>query len=85
MKYVLVRWVDSVSHDGWMTKSQTQTWVDAPGAEQVSVGFLLSKTKKFVVIAQSVQIEPDGHTAALLQIPTPCVISMKTIGNLKWT
>ena len=81
-KYVLVRWVDSVSGHGWRRSEDVNQWIDGPGHEQASVGFVVSRTKEHIVIAQSVQLCPDGNVAELLMIPASAVLSLKTLGVL---
>ena len=85
MKYVLVRWVDSTAGHGWRSREEAAAWINKPGNEQASVGFVVSRTKLSIVIAQSIQLSSNGNVAELLEIPSSAILSVKNLGTLKWT
>ena len=73
-KPVLIKWEDSGAIDGlvWQFKDDWECNIH----ECQSIGFLVSKDKRSVVLAQSENKDQYGR---LFAIPTGCIISIKTL------
>ncbi len=78
MKVVRVRWHDSVSYTGWRTQSVIDDWFKNGIDVMESVGYLYKKSKKCLIIVQSVHAyDEDTNLSEALRIPMGCVISIK--------
>lgn len=64
-------WVDSYSEHGWM--SEEEALLNKP-AECSSVGFLLLKNNKYVILAQS---DSSHNVADLITIPKGCITNIQ--------
>ena len=80
MKKVCVRWHDSVSMNGWQEKSHVNDFVKDGLHVIESVGYLYKKSKKSIVLIQSVHIYGSGgNYSETLMIPTKSVIDIKKL------
>lgn len=70
---VEVSWVDSAVSGGWRSLEEFRG--AAQLAQCVTVGLLIKKTKKLVVVAQSAA--KDGDVADAIAIPISCVRSIR--------
>jgi hypothetical protein len=68
-KVVLVKWIDSIETGGWGKKPESNM-------SCLSAGFLVEKTKDYILIALNVSAYSDGE---YLQIPMVAVKSVKTL------
>ena len=75
MKLVLVEWLDIIGKDSWQSLDKAR----ATSPERFrSVGWLLRRDKKAVVIAACHSMK-DDTTGSVTSIPSGCVCSVKTI------
>lgn len=72
-KIVLVRWVDSIHTGGWGSKPESNM-------ECLTVGLLVERTKKHILIALSASAYCDAH---YIQIPAIAVRSVKSLGKVE--
>lgn len=75
-KLVRVHWLDAYSDGGWKEAGDEPR--DAPC---ISVGHLVSETKKYVRLAATVSVDDDGkwHTNATMAIPRGMIERMETL------
>jgi hypothetical protein len=67
---VIVKWRDAIHGAGWQDSSDTED-------DTVhSVGWIISKTKKLILLAQSIGC---GLHANTIQIPVPMIQSIRTL------
>lgn len=74
---VSVRWIDSTMNGHWHAASAVGAALD-PTATIASVGYLLEKTRKHIVLAQSLS-EGSQEVGNLLSIPRFAVVSIKRL------
>ena len=72
MKIVKINWVDSTMRDAWQDKQSPVTKME----RVQSVGYLISKSKKKIVISQGFTSSQVGMT---MSIPMGCVTKIKRI------
>ena len=74
MRVVAVRWCDShdIAPGEWITEGEVD-----PGMEVLTVGHLISKTKRHVVIAHSVA--DNGDLRGCFVIPRSSVLSFRRL------
>lgn len=77
---VEILWSDSFSHGiGWRD-IQTREKIPEDAALIRTVGYLVSKSKKWVTICQSVSEDADGSSVYhTFSIPTACINKMKKL------
>ena len=74
-RMVEIEWVDSATTRGWNSPGQ---FVESPLAHCRTVGYLLKRTKKYVVVVQS--LGDDTHNAGEgLGIPASCVKRLRRL------
>lgn len=73
LRLVMVTWRDACSIDGWRSPADE----DFDTADVVSVGWLLERTKKKIVLASSMCSE--GGVNSVVVIPTPWVGSVRKL------
>jgi hypothetical protein len=75
-RLVRVHWLDAYSDGGWKDASEEPK--DSPC---ISVGYLVSETKKYVRLAATVSVDDDGkwHTNATMAIPRGMTISIEDL------
>ena len=73
MRLVEVKWVDSAFNQGWRLKYDSDTSI----SECKTVGYLIKKNKKQLVIAMNVN--DDGGYGEAMAIPIECVKSIKKV------
>ena len=78
MKIVEVMWNDSVSMSRWQSVSTVDKFVKDGSDKIRSVGYLYKKTKKAVVLVQSVHGSEQNYAEAL-KIPRECVTNIKVL------
>ena len=77
---VKLYWVDAHVHsDGWLGQEEFRDWLKEPGV-MVSVGTLIERSKRWVVLAQSVG--PDS-VADLIKVPAGMVLKVVRVGWLE--
>ena len=77
MKPVLVKWKDSESWVGWRSQRDVDDWNKHSDALIESVGYLYKKSKKYVIIVQSIHAyDVDTNLGEPLRIPRECVVSI---------
>ena len=80
MKIVRVRWHDSVSMNSWQSQDNVKEWFKNGSDVMESVGFLYKKSKKCIVIVQSIHAYDKGtNLGDPMMIPMGCVISIKKL------
>jgi len=50
---VLVKWIDIVSENNWMTKEEAIKWADNNKGIQYTVGWVLKRNKSYILIAST--------------------------------
>jgi hypothetical protein len=75
---VEVDWVDSTGHSGWSTRSEYQTALDDEKMRQHTTGYLFSKHKDYVAIAQSWG-ETTDRVNGVLQIPRGAITAIRVL------
>lgn len=75
-RLVRVFWLDAYSDGGW--KEAGEEPKDSPC---ISVGYLVSQTKKYVRLAATVSVDDDGkwHTNATMAIPTGMTVDIEDL------
>jgi len=53
IQLVKVEWVDALSKDGWYYVDEAIDWAKKPFEEVVDVGWLLKKTKTYILLSPS--------------------------------
>jgi hypothetical protein len=76
MKLVAIEWIDSCHLPGWVGKEEAE---EAGISECTSVGLIIRKDKKEVVIAQS--YSDTGNYAEITSIPVCSVVKITDIGE----
>ena len=67
---VLVRWKDPSTQNGWRPESFAREVADVMGVDCESVGMLMRKDERGVVLVQSVASKlPEDDVAEVLEIP----------------
>ncbi len=80
-KMVLVKWRDTESMSGWKGVLVAKEFAKEDCDIVESVGFLHSKSKKVIVIYQSLHHYENGtNFGELLKIPMSTVVSIKKLG-----
>ena len=80
MKPVLVRWRDSESWVGWRSQRDVDDWNKHSDMIIESVGYLYKKSKRYVIIVQSIHAyDVDTNLGEPLRIPRECIVSIKRI------
>ncbi len=80
MKPVKVKWKDSESWVGWRSQRDVDDWSKHSDTIIKSVGLLYKKTKKYVIIVQSIHTyDKGGNLGEPLRIPRECVVSIKKL------
>ena len=80
MKPVLVKWKDSESWVGWRSQRDVDDWNKHSDALIKSVGYLYKKSKKYVIIVQSIHAyDVDTNLGEPLRIPRECVVSIEKL------
>jgi len=70
-KIVFVEWVDALSKDGWINEKEAKRWFKDLDIV-CDAGFLLAKTKNYIVLSQSFS-GATGQHGYLKKIPRACV------------
>ena len=80
MKIVKVTWVDASGMNSWQSKAVVDGWIrDGPSVMQ-TVGYLYKKSKKCLVICQSIHKDNAGsHLGEPLMIPIKHIIKLKEL------
>lgn len=76
MRLVQVKWVDSALNIGWKSRYSKETSI----SKCKTVGYLVKKNKKQLVIAMSVN-DSGGYSEAMA-IPIECVKSVKGVKTI---
>lgn len=71
MKLLYVKWADSATHGGWVSKTDEFCPVDCE-----SVGWLTKSTKRHIVLAQS---RNEEQLSNLISIPRVAIIEMRRL------
>lgn len=79
-KIVEVHWIDSDSIHGWRSGETFEAYCKEGPCEAVTVGILAEKTKKWIVLLQTIG---EQQLCGTIKIPRVAVISMKTLGTIK--
>jgi hypothetical protein len=61
-----VEWIDSVNAGGWHTPSEIETFSRDPGPTLFTLGYVQSRTNKYLFLAQSLH---GANRANLVAIP----------------
>lgn len=83
-KYVEVRWTDARSSSTWKDVGEVRGWLDHWQSKTISsVGWLLSRDKNSVVLAQSMDFVGGSAemTSGHLEIPARMVIGVYDLGR----
>lgn len=78
MKIVRVKWNDSVSMNRWQPANTVDAFAKSGSDSISSVGYLYKKTKKVVILIQSVH-GSERNYAETLKIPRECITSIKVL------
>ncbi len=86
-KLVEIHWVDSATRkDYWQPGQEVIDDTRKDGLEQIiTVGYLMDKTKDYVLICQTLQTNRDGNyprVAGVLEIPSGCILRIRQIKSL---
>lgn len=73
MKIVTVTWVDSATCHGWIPRAEPVSPLECQ-----SVGYLVKRTKKKVVLAHS---KNDGQWCGVIAIPRSAVTSVSRLAG----
>jgi len=76
MKKVEIKWIDALSNDGWFTKEDAIKWANDDKGLIIDIGFLVHKTKDWVLISPSYSEITEQH-GYLKKIPKAQIISIK--------
>jgi hypothetical protein len=82
MKIVLIKWIDTLSKDGWYDKNDIKEWLEDDGGIITDVGFLVAETTDWVCISPSYSEITEQHDY-LKKIPKEVIGEMKIIKTLK--
>ena len=76
LKRVEVEWVDSVNAGGWHVPHETLAFSEDPGPIVSTLGYVEKRTKKYLILAQSVH---GTNRANLVAIPHSAVQRVRTL------
>lgn len=80
MKVVLVRWVESMKTEGWITKADAENFVVSnEGAAIETVGFLVYDNEQAVGVGQSKT--DQGRVESLVRIPQRSITHIEVINE----
>ena len=77
-KFVIVEWEDCESMEGWHSELDVKEYIDRPLSVMRSVGYLFCDDERWVILAQSVDVnQEEGIKAAdFIKIPRAMVRDM---------
>ena len=65
---VYVVWTDAVANAGWFGEDELQKWIDNLTMKCIDVGWLIKKTKKYIVLASRYSVD-DKQYGQVHKIP----------------
>lgn len=79
-KAVYVEWVDSIaSTPNWIDLEDSLDWCDTQGWKISQIGFVIKKTKQYLLLAGAVDIQENTKFNQLFKIPMGCVLLIKEL------
>ncbi len=75
-KLVEVRWLDTSTWSNWKTK---EVAADSELITAVTVGYIILRTKKKLIVASTYVDEEDGKVSEVTAIPAGCIVSVKVL------
>lgn len=79
-RMVSVRWTDSFSaNHGWSDTQELAKEVGEQKFEIESIGFLLRRDKKHIVLMQSLRTPHGDQCADTIAIPVGCILSVRRL------
>lgn len=73
---VEVDWIDSVNAGGWHVPHETDEFCRDPGPILHTLGYIEKRTKKYLVLAQSVH---GSNRANLVAIPHSAIVKVRKL------
>ena len=84
---VIIHWRDIVFgvNEAWMTVQKALEWAEKGPGECVSVGLLLKKTRKYVLLTSSIDAKTSDEqdVGGVIFIPRGCIDDIKVIRQVK--
>ncbi len=74
----MVTWEDCESMEGWQEERDVLEYIERPLTKMKSVGWLICDNEKWVILAQSIDIDQDNDpkTGDLVKVPRPMIKAM---------